>query len=383
MSEFVVRDAGTITDQVDVVDVERWASAALGQAWVRAPMSEREPEHQLCTEVIELATSRPSHRGLAAVEAFRRVAAPGDQAALADAAATLTRSLLRPDWADVPPFRPVQAWRAVDVWDSERILFVEFETPGPDAYRHTLMAQITEPGGSRVATLGVGQPGAAQEWAAMRSPSDVPMPLSSPPVEEVLSDLADALRYTDMFWPRHDDEDFVEARMLAWARCREYLTGWPEPAERPAAERRELIEAFLAGADRPGAADVKVVESLIEVFCDYGEGHISNGPLAWSPGWVALFLADWLPRKSFLDAAAFALRRRGVEPQWIEPVTAAVDTYLPEFTAAVDDESSWGPAKQIAAELAARGVDVTDKDAVNQVISELNAIRLAEQFGEE
>ncbi|HEY3261030.1 MAG TPA: hypothetical protein VGJ95_12325, partial [Pseudonocardiaceae bacterium] len=62
---------------------------------------------------------------------------------------------------------------------------------------------------------------------------------------------------------------------------------------------------------------------------------------------------------------------------------AAVDTFLPEFNAAVDDESNWGPAKQIAAELAARGVDLTDKAAVDAVISELNATRLAQRFIEE
>jgi hypothetical protein len=49
----------------------------------------------------------------------------------------------------------------------------------------------------------------------------------------------------------------------------------------------------------------------------------------------------------------------------------------------VDDESSWGPAKQIAAELTARGIDVTDKAAVDAVISELNATRLARRLIEE
>jgi hypothetical protein len=114
------------------------------------------------------------------------------------------------------------------------------------------------------------------------------------------------------------------------------------------------------------------------------------------PDWVGIFLTDWLPRKTFLDpdqrAALpetlrrwldFALRRRGVDPRWIEPVLAAVDTFLPEFLAALDDESSWGPAKQIAAELTARGVDPTDKAAVDAAIGELNAARLAQRLIEE
>lgn len=246
--------------------------------------------------------------------------------------------------------------------------------------------------------------GAAGEWSRFRDPDEVPMPLFDQPVDAVLADLAGALQRTDMYWPRSDDEGFVEVRALAWSRCREYLPDWPEQRELSDEQRRELIDAFLADAYPPGPAaesmtggvDIDVVESLAELFCDYGEGYIGRGPLAWSPDWVGLFLTDWLPRKTFLDpdqrAALpealrrwldFALRRRGVDPQWIGPVVNAVDTFLPEFLAVMDDESSWGPAKQIAAELAARGVDLTDKTAVDAVISELNATRLAQRFLDE
>jgi hypothetical protein len=106
-----------------------------------------------------------------------------------------------------------------------------------------------------------------------------------------------------------------------------------------------------------------------------------------------MFLGDWLPRKAILDAGQrealpaalrrwvrFALQRRGVDPRWIEPVVAAVDEYLPMFTDAFDDERSWGPAKQIVAELTARGVDVTDRAAVDAAIGELNAEKLARRL---
>jgi hypothetical protein len=73
----------------------------------------------------------------------------------------------------------------------------------------------------------------------------------------------------------------------------------------------------------------------------------------------------------------FALRRRGVDPEWITPVVEAVDHYLPEFTEAFDDTTAWGPAKQIAAELAARGVDLSDQEAVDDAVHALNAERLA------
>jgi len=191
------------------------------------------------------------------------------------------------------------------------------------------------------------------------------MPVVEVPVPQALADLAGALRTTDMYWPRHDDEDFVEVRALAWSRCREFLPDWPDTTELPERQRQELIDAFAAEAYPPGAAgtggpagdDVEreAVRSLADIFVDYGHGYIRPGLLAWSPGWVALFLGDWLPRKTFLDDAQrvalpealrrwvrFALNRRKVDAEWVEPVVAAVDIHLPGFLAAADDESAWG-----------------------------------------
>jgi hypothetical protein len=406
----VLRDAPAIADHGDVLDAERWASGWLGRAWVAAELSEREPEHQLCLEVVGRASARPSPHGLAAVAALRRVAPAGDESMLDGTVAILADSQPAPPWLPAPAFTPVRAWQATDVWASERVLFVEYEMTDPDATSHTLMAQILEPGGTMIAKLGLLRPGAAQHWEQLREPGEAPMPVVERPVEAVLADLAAALRQTDMYWPRPDDEDYMEVRALAWARCRQHLPDWPEVRQMSDDQRRELIDAFLADAyqSEPAAtgtaadsaavagSDVDVVRSLADLFCDYGEGYLTRGPLAWSPDWVGVFLTDWLPRKTFLDPdqraalpdtlrrwLRFALQQRRVEPEWIEPVVAAVDTFLPEYVAAMDDESSWGPAKQIAAELTARGIDVTDKAAVDAVISELNAARLARRLTEE
>jgi hypothetical protein len=109
-----------------------------------------------------------------------------------------------------------------------------------------------------------------------------------------------------------------------------------------------------------------------------------------------LFLTDWLPRKVALDAEQraglpealrhwlrFALGRRGVASEWIDPVVAEVDASLPEFEEAYDDESSWGPAKVVVAELAKRDVDLTDRAAVNDAIRQLNAEQLARRLTQE
>ncbi len=394
MSDRLLRDAASVTDLQSVPEVERWASGWLGQAWLAAGIGEREPEHLLCLEVVGRASSRPSPQGLATVAALRRVAPPTETSMLDGTVEILSASQPMPAWFDAHACDPVRAWRAVDVWDSEHVLFVEFAGPAP----HTLMAQIMLAGGVLVEKLALLEPDAATSWDRLRDAAEVPMPIAEHPVPDTLAELADALRITDMTLPRQDDEDFVDLRALAWSRCRPYLPDRPDRQPSSIKDRDRLLGDFVAEAAAPDApvsavaASVEgiVVRSLAELFLDYGEGYMTSGPLCWSPVWVELFLTDWLPRKAVLDTEQrsalpqvlrrwlqFALRLRGVHPDWITPVVEAVDRHLPEFAEAFDDTAAWGPAKQIATELAAQGVDLSDKDAVDDGVRALNAERLA------
>lgn len=223
------------------------------------------------------------------------------------------------------------------------------------------------------------------------------MPITTQPVGNVLTELADALRTTDMTWLRNDDEDFVDHRALAWSRCRDHQPDSPEHTELSGTERDRLIEQFTTNSghgDEPNQTDEnnEVLRSLAELFLDYGEGYINSGPLCWSPDHAMLLLADWLPRKAILDAdqrhalpdvprrwITFALTQRGTDPQWIAPVPDAVETYLPEFHAAFDDHTAWCPAKHIASTLAERGIDITNRQAVDNAIRALNAEQLAQR----
>lgn len=332
-------------------------------------------------------SSRPSPAGLFALEALARVAPADTLPALRDALAEVGGDL---DAASAEPaYRAVSAWRAVDVWESERVLFVDFD--GPRA--HTLLASILDTGGTMIDRLGLLEFGAAPRWDDEREPGEIPMPLAAHPVEEALVELASALRDTDMIWPRHDDRHYVDLRALAWARCRGHEPAWPEWEPMPQDVRTDLIDAFVAEASVP---DDDVTRSLADLFLDYGDGYIRAGALAWSPMAVHVFLADWLPRKAALDAEQrhalpevlrewlpFVLARRGVEPPWIEPVVAQVDVALPEFEEAFDDESAWGPAKSMVAELTRRGVDLTDESTVRDAIRGVNAEQLARRMLEE
>jgi hypothetical protein len=249
------------------------------------------------------------------------------------------------------------------------------------------MAQVMLAGGVLVEKLAVLQPGVAETWDELREPGEVPMPAVECPVEAVLAELADALRTTDMTLPRQDDEDFLDFRALAWSRCRAYLPDFRDWQPMADEERERLLDGFAPADD--------TVRSLADLFLDYGDGFITSGPLCWSPEQVGLFLTDWLPRKATLDAEQrgalpdtlrrwirYALERRDVDPEWIGPVVDAVDVFLPDFEKAFDDTAAWGPAKQIAAELAARGVDLSDQEAVDTTMRALNAERLARHLTE-
>jgi hypothetical protein len=389
-SDLMLRDARQITSLADPLQAEAWASRWLGQAWLNAPMGEREAEHQLCMEVCGRASTTPSPHGLAAVAALARVAPAADITMLTETIGILAETQPLPLWhaAAETGWTSVAAWRAVDVWDSERVLLIDYDGP----HSHTLMAQIYQAGGLLIGKLAILEPGAVDRWGQLRADEEVPMPVTKQPVADVLADLATALHTTDITWPRNDDEDFVDHRALAWSRCREHLSrDWSEPVGLPDSERRRLIDEFTASSER----DDEVSRSLADLFLDYGEGYIQAGPLCWSPGEVMLFLTHWLPRKAILDAdqrqalpdilrqwLTFALTQRGIDPQWITPVVEEVDSHLPEFRDAFNDHSAWGPAKEIAAALADRGVDLTDRQAIEEAIHALNAERLARRLTE-
>jgi hypothetical protein len=384
-ADLLLRDARDIIELDDVLAVETWASSWLGQAWSTAALTEREPEHQLCMQVTGRACTTPSPHALGAVAALARVAPAADISMLTETLAILAETQPVPAWHTGAAWTPAAAWRAVDVYDSERVLFIDYDGPHP----HTLMAQLCQVGGVMIDTLAILQPGAATAWDQLREPTEVPMPIRQAPAPDVLGDLAHALRTTDMTWPRNDDEDFLDNRALAWSRCREHLPDWPDHTEVPESQRRQLIQDFATDSGR----DDPVSRSLAELLVDYGEGYIGAGPLCWSPGEVMLLLTDWLPRKTILDGdqrtalpdvlrrwLRFALTQRGINPEWIGPVVDAVDTYLPVFHDAFDDETAWGPAKQVAAALTERGVDLTDRHAVDNAIHQLNAEQLAHRL---
>ncbi|WP_127504165.1 hypothetical protein [Actinoplanes solisilvae] len=329
LSDGLLRDAGSIVNEGSVLEVEQWASDWLGRAWLATGPGDLRWEHILHLEVVGRAATRPSPEGLAALAALRRLAEPDDLPLLDEAVAIMSESRPAPPWAAEPAFEAVKAWRAADVWDSEHVLFVEYGGSVP----HTLMAQIQLAGGVLVEEIILLTADAVATWNARQEPGQAPILAIEAPVGDVLAELADALRTTDLTVPRQDEEAYVGPRALAWSRSRSYLPEWRDWQPTDVAERERLLDEFVAetGPD---------VRPLAELFFDYGERYIISGPLRWSPNHVLLFLTDWMPRRAILDPAQqaalpgalrqwirFALGRSGVEPRWIEPVIGSVDAF--------------------------------------------------------
>jgi hypothetical protein len=82
LSDHLLRDAASPTNEDSMLAIERWVGGWLGQAWLAEGIGERNPERQPCLDVIGRAPRRPSPQGLAAVAALRRATAPREMPVL-------------------------------------------------------------------------------------------------------------------------------------------------------------------------------------------------------------------------------------------------------------------------------------------------------------
>lgn len=367
-----------VEDCDDALSAELWASEMLGLAWLGAKTEDEDAEHRLVADLARLVTRKPSLVGAAALASLRLVADAAGREILTEALASAGEGRPAPAWADPKPWVPVAAFQAVDVWESERVLFVDFDGPAP----HCLLVVVSEVPGRWVTELEILEPGSAREFDN-REPGEAASlrPVEPRDVAETLADIADALRSTDELWPRDDDPEYVELRALALARSRDHLAPPVEFENLAAADRTELVEAFIASGVMP--AD-DLTRALAELFVDYGDGGLPAPPLGWNPDSVEYFLTEWAPQMLELtedepaalpDAlrhwVGFALERRGLAAEWIEPVQAAVDEHAAAFQEAYAREIERDEA-ELAAELVARGVDLTDEAAVLAAIRALD-----------
>ena len=98
---------------------------------------------------------------------------------------------------------------------------------------------------------------------------------------------------------------------------------------------------------------------------------------------VSLLLGDLAPRQLLLDrnqAAAlpgvvrafvrFSGERTGLDRTFVAETLATVDEMEPAFLDRIGDPGAAGPAKTVLTALQARGVDLTDVDAINEALQQ-------------
>jgi hypothetical protein len=381
LHEWVMVEALYLGHDAPRMTVETAASQWLGEAWASAGMEQRHAEHDLVEALVGELRGPRDDAAYLALAALATIASPDERDRIQQ---HITSNGLRltPIWSGADPATPQAAWRASDVYGSVISIFVAYDGREP----HELAVNLRTVGGLWVEQIGVLEPGSHESEGVTGT--------GSPAVEiapdQALSEIADALLVTDLYWPRQTDPGYTELRALAHSRSRSFaVRSVPQPISDD--ERHDLIESFLAENDVVAPEDVLRV--LADTFVDFGDACLRGGVLAWSPGEVEHFLTEWVVRKVVLDAddrealpevlrswLTFALRRRGLEHRDIAPVVAAVGQLEGEFRDAYDDESEWGMEEQVMTTLLARGVDVRDRDAVGVAIREYNAEQLARQL---
>ncbi|HUC36662.1 MAG TPA: hypothetical protein VMR97_06020, partial [Acidimicrobiales bacterium] len=188
-------------------------------------------------------------------------------------------------------------------------------------------------------------------------------------------------------------EDFARHRALVWARLRRagFTDDRPTDIEIPQAERKSLVNEFMASAEgrrltnQLPRVDIELLaHHLVDLRCDY-EGR----PLRWSPTVVSLLLGDLAPRKLLLgsDQAAalpgvvraftrFSAERTELDRSFVDEILTTVDEIEPEFLDRIADPQVAGPAKAVLGALQARGVDLTDMDAIKEALAQDSPMRL-------
>lgn len=354
------------------------------QAWREASLEQRRPEHDLVEQLIGELSGKREHTAYLALRALDTVVAPEEHELIASAlAGAETDGGESPTWATRSRVLPSRARRASDPWGTIIELLLAFDDPEP----HDLLVGLSTTGGRMANYVVLLDAAERDQWL-----QEEDLTVSEAPVEEALAEIADVLWQTDLYWPRQVIRDYSDLRALAHARTREHLVR-TEPESLSDEDRRVLIDEFVAEQDTDQPEDV--VRLLADTFIDFGDGYLDGDVLAWSPQEVDRFMLDWVPRKVILDRAdhaalpevlrawlPFALRRRGLAPEHITPCVEEVGHCEEPYAESYDDESSWGLSRQVVSSLLADGVDLSDKDSVEQGMRAYNAQQLARSLRE-
>ena len=331
--------------------------------------------------IVRLAEARADATALAILEAIGAVVDPKAAGLVRQGAARLAGSgVPAPAWSSEIGMAVLEgAWILTDVFGDHEGYYAAFRYPGRPA--HLLNALVDKALGEIVKDASVGYlKGELEAVLTEVVSAEEGMSVDAVDPAVMARRLVDAIEGGDLYLDNDWSGDFKATRALLLARMRTLpMAPAIEPVEIPDAERDEIIDAFLATPGLPAEGDAEIIARHgLDYTCDY----LGEGPYRWSPIVIEQFMLDFVPRKVSLSLAEvkalpdvlrawvrFALERRGLEERWIVEAVDAVDTFERQFRAEATDPDAFGPAKSIAAQMQADGVDFGDPAAIERWIA--------------
>ena len=378
------RDGAGLATVADPLEAELFVSGILAMWHATAPQ-DAEPLEVLGAAVMQRLAIEADPDALAVLLAIASMALPPFDAAARAAAELLRRAgTPQPIWSRSIG-RPVlvDAWISTDELDDQSNLLAAFAYERRPPHAINLIIDANFGGLIRGVFVADNPDKVRREWTNVTG-----LPIR-PLDEQALADLIGrGIEMFDVYVGPPVSEEVDELMPLLRARLR--LLPAPRPIETPETtdeERGAIVDAFAASPDAAGLGAVAggpatdLARWFVDFACDYGAGD----PLRWSPIAVEILLGDWLPRKATLDQAEigalpevlrrfvrFSGQRKGLSDDVVAETLGAVDRFTPDFVEGMADDERAGPAKQLARELVAAGIDLTDQSAVQRWIEERN-----------
>ena len=378
------RDGSGLAGVADPLEAELFASGILAM-WHVDPLQDAEPLEILAKAVMERLADRPDPDALAVLLAVSALAPPPLDVTAREAVEKLRKAATpEPVWSRFIG-RPtlVDAWISTDELDDQSNVLAAFAYDRRSPHALNLIIDANFQGLVRSVFV-TGDPDAVRrQWEEV---SGLPIrPLGGQALADLLGH---GIEMFDLYLDPPVSEDVDELMPLLRARLRLLPTPRPiEPNEVSDEERAELVAAFAISSEATGMQSVEggsaadLARWFVDFACDYGAGD----PLRWSPIAVEIFLGDWLPRKAILEPdetevlpevlrrfVRFSARRKGLAEEVFAETLEAVDRFAPDFVVGMADDDRAGPAKQLARDLRASGIDLADQSAVQRWIDERN-----------
>jgi hypothetical protein len=299
------------------------------------------------------------------------------------------RGFIEPAWASQPSqATPTRAVKVFDpVHDDGVVVIIGFDHPDAPHCLDVLIDNNAD-GIAKDAFI-VLEPIESME-KSFQELEDGPGEVVDLPLDEARALVQRAFDATDTMYDPPVADTFEQTRAIAIKRIRSLPEGFTSPAVEPLTESEcsDLVNQFLKSPyfkQDDYEVDAETLKSLAGQILNFSNG--SKGvKLRFSPTMVEIFLCDWAVRKISVDPGdleqlpkllkawiSFVDNRRHVPAAATKAAHRAVDTYTDDLLEAKSDQPDWERAKLLAQAIQAQGIDVTDEEAIQALIDEINS----------